>query len=125
MELKDIGNPTYIALRTFRKNGEGVSTPVWVTAEDDKLYVWTGGTSGKVKRIRNNPRVQIAVSDARGNITGDWVDAQATIIKDAAGVEQQRQRVLNKYGMQFRLISLMSKLRRSQDTPVAIELRQP
>lgn len=64
MQFGEIGNPTYIALETFRKSGEGVVTPVWVTAEGDKLYVWTVGDSGKVKRIRNNGRVRIADGDA-------------------------------------------------------------
>ena len=64
MQLAEIGNPTYIVLETFRKSGEGVKTPVWVAAEDGKLYVWTVDNSGKVKRIRNNGRVRLAVSDS-------------------------------------------------------------
>ena len=38
MTLHDLGNPTYIALETFRKNGQGVNTPVWAVEENDKLY---------------------------------------------------------------------------------------
>lgn len=63
MQFGEIGNPTYIALETFRKSGEGVVTPVWVTTEGDKPYVWTVDDSGKVKRIRNNGCVRVAVSD--------------------------------------------------------------
>ncbi len=55
MELKDIGDPKYIALETFRKSGEGVITPVWAVAESGKLYVWTGLNSWKVKRMRAEP----------------------------------------------------------------------
>ena len=80
MEFKDIGNPTYIALETFRKSGAGVVTPVWVVAENGKLYVWTVDNSGKVKRIRNNPRVRIAVSDAKGAPKSEWVEAQAQVL---------------------------------------------
>ena len=73
MQLAEIGNPTYIVLETFRKSGEGVKTPVWVAAENGRLYVWTVDNSGKVKRIRNNGRVRLAVSDSRGNaLTGDF-----------------------------------------------------
>ena len=122
MELKDIGNPTYIALETFRKNGMGVITPVWVTQESGKLYVWTVGTSGKVKRIRNTPRVRIAISDARGNPKSDWVEANATVLDDAADVAQQRQRIVDKYGLQFQLINLMSRFRRDKPAWVAIEI---
>ncbi len=48
-------------------NGTGVVTPVW-----GKLYVWTGADSWKVKRIRNNGRVRLVPSDARGNPEGEW-----------------------------------------------------
>ena len=122
MEFKDIGDPTYIALETFRKSGEGVATPVWVTAENGKLYVWTVGASGKIKRIRNNPRVRIAVSDARGTPKSDWVEAQARILDEPAEVTRQRERIGAKYGLQFRMIDLMSKLRRDNTPRVAVEI---
>ena len=72
--LTQLGAAQYIALETYKKNGEAVKTPVWVTQEAGKLYVITEGHSWKVKRIRNNPRVRIAQSDARGNVQGDWVE---------------------------------------------------
>jgi uncharacterized protein len=78
----------YLNLETFKKSGKGVKTPVWFAAEpsakldsaDAKLYVYTIGVSGKVKRIRNNGRVRIAPCDVKGNVLGDWVDARAEIV---------------------------------------------
>ena len=78
-------------LETFRKSGEGVRTPIWFAAEPavsldsaaPKLYVYTVGNSGKVKRIRNNPRVRIAPCDARGKLLGEWVEARAEIVTGA------------------------------------------
>lgn len=85
----------YLNLETFKKNGEGVRTPVWFVADpatnvdspDAKLYVYTVGVSGKVKRIRNNPRVRIAPSDARGKVLGEWIEARAEIV---TGAEAER-----------------------------------
>jgi uncharacterized protein len=80
----------YLSLETFRKNGEGVRTPVWFAAETAGgeaalLYIYTIGETGKVKRIRNNPRVRIAPCDMRGNVTGEFVAARAEILSgDAA-----------------------------------------
>jgi PPOX class probable F420-dependent enzyme len=62
-----------MSLETFRKNGEGVKTPVWFAEEDGALYVTTLSTTGKAKRIRNIPRVRIAPCDRSGNIEGDWI----------------------------------------------------
>jgi PPOX class probable F420-dependent enzyme len=78
----------YLSLETFRKNGEGVRTPVWFAAEKDDaaaLFIYTIGETGKFKRIRNNPRVRIAPCDMRGNVTGEFVEARAEILSgDAA-----------------------------------------
>src|SRR5580704_416149 len=81
----------YINLETFRKNGEGVKTPVWFAADpsvsldssDAKLYIYTIGVSGKVKRIRNNNCVRVAPCNARGDLLGEWVDARAEIVTGA------------------------------------------
>jgi uncharacterized protein len=78
----------YLNLETFKKSGEGVKTPVWFAADSAsdlrsdtaRLYAYTIGNSGKVKRIRNNGRVRIAPCDARGNLLGAWVDARAEIV---------------------------------------------
>jgi PPOX class probable F420-dependent enzyme len=122
MEFKDIGNPTYIALETFRKSGEGVITPVWVVAEGGKLYVWTIGDSGKVKRIRNHSRVRIAVSDSRGTPKSDWVEAHARVLDAPADEEKQRQRLASKYGWQFHLFNLMGRFSRNKTPHVALEI---
>lgn len=88
MGLRAFAGHKYLNLETFKKSGEGVKTPVWF-AEDRqasldsnqaKLYVYTIGVSGKVKRIRNNPRVRIAPCDARGRVLGEWADARAEIV---------------------------------------------
>jgi uncharacterized protein len=92
----------YLNLETFKKNGEGVKTPVWFAADpavsldssEAKLYVYTIGVSGKVKRIRNNNRVRVASCNARGGLLGQWVDARAGIV---TGVDADRgMQLLNK-----------------------------
>jgi hypothetical protein len=60
----------YISLTTVRKNGQKVATPVWFGEDGDKLYVMTISKMGKVKRIRNNPLVEVAPCTMRGKLTG-------------------------------------------------------
>ena len=71
----------YINLETFRKNGQGVRTPVWFAGEPEqgvpeKLYVYSTADSGKAKRIRNNPRVRVAPCDVRGKLFGEWIPVE-------------------------------------------------
>ena len=78
----------YLNLETFKRSGAGVRTPVWFAADPKtdlssdgaRLYAYTIGDSGKVKRIRNNGRARIAPCDMRGGVTGEWVNASAQII---------------------------------------------
>ena len=76
----EIHGQKYICLTTFRKNGAGVSTPVWFGEDDGKLYVMTRSDSGKYKRLRNNPRVQIAPCTMRGKIKGPQFSATVRIL---------------------------------------------
>ena len=59
----------YLNLVTYRRSGTAVPTPMWFVEEGGVLYVRTPAKSGKVKRLRNNPRVRVVPSDGRG---GPW-----------------------------------------------------
>jgi PPOX class probable F420-dependent enzyme len=69
----------YLCLDTFRKNGSRVSTPVWFVADQSKLYVMTRSDSGKMKRIRNNPNVEVAPCTVKGKPLGEFSPAFARI----------------------------------------------
>lgn len=84
-----LGTNKYISLETFRKNGQGVRTPVWFVLHDHALYLYTKADSWKVKRIRNNSRVRVAPCTVRGDVTGPWLEGTASI------VEGDEQRIAN------------------------------
>lgn len=117
--FEDLSNAEYVSIESFRKNGSGVRTPVWMTAEDGKLYCWTGRDSWKVKRIRNNPDVNLAVCDQRGKIESEWVSAQGQVLDSPQEVATQEKRMAKKYGLFFRLFQFVGKVRGSKY--VAIE----
>ena len=68
-------------LITFRKNGLGVSTPVWFGEDNRHLYVMTNGKSGKSKRLRNNPEVRICPANIRGKVTGPEFSARVRFLR--------------------------------------------
>ncbi|MCE7982367.1 MAG: PPOX class F420-dependent oxidoreductase [Caldilinea sp. CFX5] len=120
--LTQLGAAQYIALKTYKKNGQAVSTPVWVTQEAGKLYVITEGDSWKVKRIRNNSQVRVAKSDMRGKVEGEWVAATACVLTDAAAVTQQGKRLAAKYGLIYRLFNIYLSITQRKRTSVVIEI---
>jgi uncharacterized protein len=106
------GRHRYLSLSTFRKNGAEVQTPVWFAAADGKLYVFTAGDSGKIKRLRRSSRVRIAPCDARGRVRGPSSGATARIVTDPRSIARARAALRAKYGWQMRLLDLFSRLAR-------------
>ena len=117
----------YLNLETFKKSGDGVKTPVWFAADlsakldssDAKLYVYTVGVSGKVKRIRNNPSVKIAPCNASGTIKGDWVPARAEIVSGAEAAHGMQ--MLNKKYLPWKqLLDFFASFRKRERTVFVI-----
>jgi uncharacterized protein len=101
----------YISLTTFRRDGSTASTPVWVVSDDgERLLVWTGAGTWKVKRIRRDPRVLVAASDFKGREAGPRVPGRARVLGPEA--EALVTRLLRrKYGWQRRALELQARLR--------------
>jgi len=87
-------------LPTFRKSDDVVPTPVWFVALKAKLYVRTEAGSGKVKRIRNNERVELALSTIRGKIVGSTKGGEARV--SGPGEENLTKRALELQGKNIR-----------------------
>jgi PPOX class probable F420-dependent enzyme len=66
-----------VLLTTFRRDGTPVGTPVSIAVDGDHGYVRSPGAAWKVKRIRNEPRIEIAPCTPRGRPTGPTVAATA------------------------------------------------
>ena len=123
MKLQELGNPKYIALETFRRNGQAVKTPVWTVAQDGKLLVWTQGDSWKVKRARSDPRVRVAKCDMRGNVEGPWVDGVVTSISDDEQVKKSMASGLRKkYPFLVAFVTLVAILRGENKGQVVMEI---
>ncbi len=108
--IGDLARHRYLNLATFRRNGTAVTTPVWFAAADGKLYVFTAGESGKVKRLRHSSRARIAPADMRGRVRGAWRDASARLVTEPGAIERAHAALRTKYAWQMRLGDLFSRL---------------
>jgi PPOX class probable F420-dependent enzyme len=78
MPLPDLRHQRNILLTTYRRDGSPVGTPVNVAADEPHYaYIRTWATSGKARRIANNPAVTVAPCTGRGTQTGPTVTATA------------------------------------------------
>ena len=98
MGVEAIGEPKYILLTTFRRDGSPVATPVWCVRDGETLRVTTQGSSGKARRIRNNGQVTVAPCDMRGRPKGPAVAATARIDDVDRSAETARL-IARRYGL--------------------------
>jgi PPOX class probable F420-dependent enzyme len=120
--FQELAAERYICLVTFRRNGNGVPTPLWIAPHDGKLYAVTDGTSAKMKRLRVTDRVRVAACDARGKVKGEWIEAHARRVDDRAVAARAMSALRQKYGWQVGLLNFFSRLFGRIDRRAYIEI---
>jgi PPOX class probable F420-dependent enzyme len=110
---------SYIALTTYRKNGTPVMTPVWFVQRDEKLFVWTAGDSGKAKRLKNNPHVQLVPSNHSGKPLGA-VQCGLAHFAEQCEYSTLEKAFKAKYGWLVNFFALIWKIQRHPHTYVEI-----
>lgn len=113
----------YINLETFRKNGEGVRTPLWFAEEDGVLYARTFEKTGKAKRLRRESKARVVPCDARGNPKGEWVEAEAWIVESGSEAKRADKLLNEKHGLLKRLIEPVARLRHGKVVTIAIRIQ--
>ncbi len=122
LTFADVAKADYVLLTTFTKDGRPKPTAIWAAPSSGGLVVITQEKSWKVKRIRNTPRVNVAVCDVRGNPKSDAVEAVAEILpKTANGATYDA--IGKRYGLLGKTFNLFSKLRGGMENNVSILLK--
>ena len=94
----------FVLLTTFRTSGVGVPTAMWFAHEHGKLYMVTGRSTGKLKRIRTTSRVLLAPCDWMGNVLGSQIEAYARELPVAQHAHANAV-LAEKYGEQYEMDS--------------------
>ena len=105
-----IDNAKYISLVTFRKSGERVPTAVWFAKFSDIANTYgviTETNAGKVKRIRNNAKIEVQVCDIKGNVAAGAKThsgiAHLVIGDQAVAI---RKAIAKRYGITYRMFAI-------------------
>lgn len=120
--LKQFEKQQYLNIETFRKNGQGVKTPVWFAQDGETLHIWTQAGAGKAKRIRNNGTVRIAPCTSSGELLGEWRDASAIANNSEKSINYTANLFKKKYGLMFNVFSLFSKVRGKKNISIEVHL---
>ena len=105
MNLKNFTEAEYINLITYKRDKSSVTTPVWVADFSNSLVVTTSLNAGKVKRVRNNGKATIYITNQNGSKKlSESLDLKATLIEDLVLKKQATDLIRKKYGMMAKMI---------------------
>lgn len=118
-----IADEKYVLITTFRKNGDAVASPVWIVAlADGTAGFTTDEVSGKIKRMRNNPKVTLQPCSVKGTPKEGTVVVEATAeVLLGAAAEPTRDAIKSKYSLMtkfFKVGELWRKMLRKPEPEV-------
>ena len=108
-----LGDEKYLAVTTYRRTGEGVTTPTWcVTTDDGRIGFWTAMGTGKTKRIRHTPRTTVQPCDARGKVKDGTspVEGSAELVQSGPVFDEVQRKVKEKYRFMVPLTRSLGKI---------------
>jgi PPOX class probable F420-dependent enzyme len=119
----DIAAAKYILLTTFTKDGKPKPTATWAAPDADRLLVMSEEDAWKVKRIRNTPRVTLAICDPRGKPKSEPIEAVARVL-DKSEAPAVIRAVNKRYGILGWGFGIYMKVRGIDKKSVGLELKQ-
>ena len=104
--LLRLADERFVSLTTFRRSGQPVSTPVWVGRDGDALVVLTPAGSGKVKRLRDDTRVEVRPCGRFGAVEDGAVPVEGTaeLREQDADVRNARAVIRRAYPVESRVV---------------------
>jgi PPOX class probable F420-dependent enzyme len=105
--LSDLGSARYAMLRTYRRDGTAVDTPIWFDVQD-RSVVFRTKVGPKTKRLAARPDVELTACDYRGRVHGDapTFAGRATILSGIEA-EEANQALHRRYGWQWNIVPLL------------------
>jgi uncharacterized protein len=110
-----------VLLTTYKRDGTPIGTPVNIAVDGNRAFVRTFDTAWKLKRIHNNPEVEIAPSTWRGRPRGPAIRARARLLEGEESAYAGRLLVRKHPILHRILVPLVHRLRGNET--VHIELR--
>jgi uncharacterized protein len=111
--VSDLDEARVVSLTTFKRDGSGVSTLVWITGSAGSYAISTGGASWKVRRLKHSPKVEVRVSDMRGRVSPSAAVHTGTgeIVVTPEVVRDVQAAIAKKYGALSSIVKVMDKVR--------------
>jgi PPOX class probable F420-dependent enzyme len=125
--LAKLGSARYAQLRSFRRDGTPVDTPIWFAFDGDALLFRTK-IGPKTRRMSARPDVELVACDYRGRIQpGAATLAGCAEILSGADAQRGNSLLHDRYGWQWNIVPLLKIpgiTNVHRDLPLAEKLRR-
>ena len=103
----ELSRGRYAMLRTYRRDGTGVDTPIWFAFHADS-FVFRTKIGPKTKRLTARPEVEVTACDYRGQIAAraTTFTGRATILSGTEAADANRA-LHRRYGWQWNIVPLI------------------
>jgi uncharacterized protein len=105
-----------VLLRTRKRDGSWVGTPVNLAVADGRAYFGTPADTWKVRRLRNCDEVEVAPSTLRGRPTGPSLAARARLLQGEEARAAERVLVRRHPIVHRFVVPLELRLKRTRNT---------
>lgn len=120
--LDHVAAEEFVSLTTFRRDGSPVAVPVWIARNGDALVVTTPAGTGKVKRLRRDPRVELRACGRRGQVR-EGAEPVAGLAEVVLPEPSDLAALQRKYGLQYRIGAVVERLVRGRRERVILRIR--
>lgn len=105
--MKSLAESRYALLRSYRRDGTPVDTPIWFSLDGNRL-VFRTKIGPKTKRVAAQPRVQLRPCDHRGRAGENApVFAGTARLLDGPAAQDANRALNRRYGWQYNVIPLI------------------
>ncbi|TFV60703.1 PPOX class F420-dependent oxidoreductase [Mycobacterium sp. PS03-16] len=105
--LTELDRSRYAQLRSYRRDGTPVDTPIWFHLDGTTL-VFRTKRGPKTARVTRDPRVEVRVCDHRGRVRDDAPTLTGRAVVLAGRDAEDANRALHRrYGWQYNILPLL------------------
>ncbi|NOP99796.1 PPOX class F420-dependent enzyme [Mycolicibacterium fortuitum] len=104
--LEALARSRYALLRSLRRDGTTVDTPIWFVL-DGRTALFRTKIGPKTRRLAAQPDVELVVCDYKGRVTGTtWLTGRATMLA-GQDAERANSALHRRYGWQWNIVPLL------------------
>jgi uncharacterized protein len=105
--LRELTSTRYALLRSYRRDGTPVETPIWFGVQGNSV-VFRTKVGPKTKRLAARPDVELTACDYRGHVRSDATTFAGRAVILSGGEAAEANRALHRrYGWQWNIVPML------------------